>query len=97
MIHTHYIPPHPQKGTPYHRYVILLLPQESTTERLTIPVPTDVERANFNVREFSEKYGLDGSKGGAAHMWREVWDEQVSDIYAETLSAYLHVHHKALV
>jgi large subunit ribosomal protein L35 len=38
------------------------------------------------VREFSEKYGLDGSKGGAAHMWREVWDEQVSKIYADTLS-----------
>ncbi|KAF8665071.1 hypothetical protein AX16_000539 [Volvariella volvacea WC 439] len=25
--HTKYIPPHPQRGTPYHRYVILLLPQ----------------------------------------------------------------------
>ncbi|KAF7306357.1 hypothetical protein MIND_00426900 [Mycena indigotica] len=25
--HTAYIPPHPQRGTPYHRYVTLLLPQ----------------------------------------------------------------------
>ncbi|TFK76620.1 PEBP-like protein [Pluteus cervinus] len=25
--HTEYIPPHPQRGTPYHRYVVLLLPQ----------------------------------------------------------------------
>ncbi|KAJ7630358.1 hypothetical protein FB45DRAFT_832913 [Roridomyces roridus] len=25
--HTRYIPPHPQRGTPYHRYVLLLLPQ----------------------------------------------------------------------
>ncbi|KAG6841548.1 hypothetical protein C0991_009913 [Blastosporella zonata] len=25
--HTPYIPPHPQQGTPYHRYVLLLLPQ----------------------------------------------------------------------
>ncbi|CAK5279833.1 unnamed protein product [Mycena citricolor] len=24
--HTQYVPPHPQKGTPYHRYVTLLLP-----------------------------------------------------------------------
>lgn len=94
MIHTRYVPPHPQKGTPYHRYVILLLPQESTTERLAIPVPTDAERLSFNVREFTEKYGMDGGKGGAAHMWREVWDEQVSDIYAETLSAYFHSHLK---
>ncbi|KAJ6569513.1 phosphatidylethanolamine-binding protein [Mycena capillaripes] len=25
--HTRYIPPHPQRGTPYHRYALLLLPQ----------------------------------------------------------------------
>ncbi|KAJ7671961.1 hypothetical protein B0H17DRAFT_1141370 [Mycena rosella] len=25
--HTRYIPPHPQRGTPYHRYTVLLLPQ----------------------------------------------------------------------
>ncbi|KAJ7293947.1 phosphatidylethanolamine-binding protein [Mycena rebaudengoi] len=25
--HTRYIPPHPQRGTPYHRYTLLLLPQ----------------------------------------------------------------------
>ncbi|KAJ6577102.1 hypothetical protein B0H10DRAFT_2236134 [Mycena sp. CBHHK59/15] len=25
--HTRYVPPHPQRGTPYHRYVLLLLPQ----------------------------------------------------------------------
>ncbi|KAL1744265.1 phosphatidylethanolamine-binding protein [Schizophyllum fasciatum] len=27
--HTRYIPPHPQRGTPYHRYTLLLLPQPS--------------------------------------------------------------------
>ncbi|KAK0444944.1 phosphatidylethanolamine-binding protein [Desarmillaria tabescens] len=25
--HTQYVPPHPQQGTPYHRYTLLLLPQ----------------------------------------------------------------------
>ncbi|KAF7340205.1 hypothetical protein MVEN_01939100 [Mycena venus] len=25
--HTRYVPPHPQRGTPYHRYTLLLLPQ----------------------------------------------------------------------
>ncbi|KAF5314108.1 hypothetical protein D9611_006945 [Ephemerocybe angulata] len=25
--HTAYVPPHPQRGTPYHRYTVLLLPQ----------------------------------------------------------------------
>ncbi|KAJ3751184.1 hypothetical protein DFH05DRAFT_1470299 [Lentinula detonsa] len=29
--HTTYVPPHPQQGTPYHRYTILLLPQPPKT------------------------------------------------------------------
>jgi len=29
--HTFYVPPHPQQGTPYHRYTILLLPQPAKT------------------------------------------------------------------
>ncbi|ESK95585.1 hypothetical protein Moror_12659 [Moniliophthora roreri MCA 2997] len=29
--HTRYIPPHPQRGTPYHRYTILLLPNPPKT------------------------------------------------------------------
>ncbi|KAL0568361.1 mitochondrial 54S ribosomal protein YmL35 [Marasmius crinis-equi] len=29
--HTTYIPPHPQRGSPYHRYTILLLPQPPKT------------------------------------------------------------------
>ncbi|KAJ3723989.1 hypothetical protein C8R42DRAFT_664173 [Lentinula raphanica] len=35
--HTTYVPPHPQKGTPYHRYTIFLLPQpaKSTYSRNT--------------------------------------------------------------
>ncbi|KAI0791795.1 phosphatidylethanolamine-binding protein [Abortiporus biennis] len=83
--HTSYIPPHPQRGTPYHRYVILLLPQQNPTERIHIPVPTQAERLGFNYRAFAEKYGLDGSKGGGAHMFREVWDDTVSQIYRNVL------------
>ncbi|KIK67118.1 hypothetical protein GYMLUDRAFT_851474 [Collybiopsis luxurians FD-317 M1] len=30
--HTAYIPPHPQQGTPYHRYTILLLPQPAKSQ-----------------------------------------------------------------
>ncbi|CCM06355.1 uncharacterized protein FIBRA_08612 [Fibroporia radiculosa] len=82
--HTRYIPPHPQRGTPYHRYVVLLLPQPST-ERIYVPVPSDADRLGFDFREFARQYGLDGSKGGGAHMWREVWDETVSKIYSDVL------------
>ncbi|PCH33086.1 PEBP-like protein [Wolfiporia cocos MD-104 SS10] len=83
--HTPYVPPHPQKGTRYHRYVILLLPQEAATERIHVPVLTDEERVGFDLRQFAAKYGLDGAKGGGAHMWREVWDETVSKIYTDVL------------
>jgi len=81
--HTPYIPPHPQRGTPYHRYVLLLLPQPSPTE--SIRVPTLSDRLHFNVREFMTQHGLEGGTGGGAHMWRQVWDEGVSQIYATVL------------
>ncbi|TFK47931.1 PEBP-like protein [Heliocybe sulcata] len=87
--HTPYIPPHPQKGIRYHRYVLLLLPHPNPTEKLNVPVPTTEERADFDSRAFLETYGFDPSKGGAAHMWREVWDEEVSRIYAEVLSKWM--------
>ena len=83
--HTPYIPPHPQRGTPYHRYVLLLLPQPSPTEPISIPALSDADRLRFNVREFTAQHGLDGNTGGGAHMWRQVWDEGVSQIYATVL------------
>ncbi|KZT24701.1 PEBP-like protein [Neolentinus lepideus HHB14362 ss-1] len=96
--HTPYIPPHPQKGSPYHRYVLLLLPHPNPTETLNIPAPTVQERADFDSRAFMERYGFDASRGGAAHMWREVWDEEVSRIYAQVLKAdeprYGHISYK---
>ncbi|KZT68812.1 PEBP-like protein [Daedalea quercina L-15889] len=83
--HTHYVPPHPQQGTPYHRYVILLLPQTSPTEPIKLPKVSEADRRGFNFRAFAEEHGFDGSKGGGAHMWREVWDETVSKIYQDVL------------
>ncbi|GLB36628.1 putative PEBP-like protein [Lyophyllum shimeji] len=102
--HTPYIPPHPQRGTPYHRYVLLLLPQPPlgaatytrnaearaqpgvpTSVHLDIPPVEDAERRDFDVRAFMQRWGLDGAQGGGAHMWREVWDEKVSEIYRDVL------------
>ncbi|KAH6917704.1 phosphatidylethanolamine-binding protein [Coprinopsis sp. MPI-PUGE-AT-0042] len=104
--HTKYLPPHPQKGTPYHRYTVLLLPQPPlqsnthsytrniearaepgvpTSQHLDIPVVPDNERLGFNVREFCKAWGLDAKKGGGVHMFREVWDEDVSKIYSDVL------------
>ncbi|EGN94120.1 hypothetical protein SERLA73DRAFT_188707 [Serpula lacrymans var. lacrymans S7.3] len=80
--HTPYVSPHPQRGTPYHRYVMLLLPQSS---EISAPKLSMDERLGFSVRAFMDKYGLDGSVGGGAHMWREVWSEGVSSVYQGTL------------
>ncbi|CAA7264664.1 unnamed protein product [Cyclocybe aegerita] len=101
--HTKYIPPHPQRGTPYHRYVCLLLPQPPlgaseytltaasratgpTSMHLDIPVVPEAERLGFNVREFTRRWNLNAAKGGGAHMWREVWDEDVSAVYKDILN-----------
>ena len=46
------------------------------------------ERLGFDYRAFAAKHGLDASTGGGVFMWREVWDETVSRIHAETLSAF---------
>jgi len=89
-VHLPYIPPHPQRGTPYHRYVLLLLPHPSPAEPLSIPVPSEAERLGFDLRSFIARWGLDQAEGGGAHMWREVWDENVSDIYRDTLSKSYH-------
>lgn len=53
---------------------------------LEIPPISDVERRDFDVRAFARRWGLDATKGGGAHMWREVWSEGVSKIYADILS-----------
>ena len=91
-----YVPPHPQKGSPYHRYCLFLLPHVNATEGLPPAAYSALTgsgnegvadaRRGFNLREFSEQWGLDGGNGGGAFMWREVWDESVSDICCHTLS-----------
>lgn len=81
--HTKYIPPHPQKGTPYHRYTILLLPQKS---QIDVPVVEEDQRLGFSVREFMAKHNLDDFTGGGVHMWRGEWSPAVSRIHRELLS-----------
>ncbi|KAI0063088.1 PEBP-like protein [Artomyces pyxidatus] len=86
--HVPYVPPHPARGTPYHRYVLLLLPHATPAARVD---PGQVERRGFNVREFVDVHGLGLGKGigepggGGAHMWRSIWDEESSRIWREVL------------
>ncbi|KAF9513867.1 hypothetical protein BS47DRAFT_1485340 [Hydnum rufescens UP504] len=82
-----YVPPHPQKGTPYHRYV--RAPSPST------------DALRFDLRSFVAAHGLlvpkgsslieDAAKereveeGGGIFLWREIWDPSVSMIYNRIL------------
>jgi large subunit ribosomal protein L35 len=84
--HTSYVPPHPHRGTKYHRYVLLLLPQPEGA--IDVPTLDAEQRAHFDVRAFCAHYALDGAKGGGAHMWRAVWSEDVSKMYGTRLGQY---------
>lgn len=72
-----YIPPHPQQGTPYHRYTAVLFEQ-------TGGAVDAVPRERFDLRAFAEAAGL---KPTGVHFWRERWTPadraDVSAIYAE--------------
>ena len=90
--HTHYIPPHPQQGTPYHRYTTFLLQQPSLTENIFVPIFSEEQRIGFNLRAFMQKYGLDGTKGSGAHMFRQIWNQDVSQVYTDILSMFSFVN-----
>ncbi|GAA5875709.1 hypothetical protein JCM8547_007046 [Rhodosporidiobolus lusitaniae] len=73
-----YVPPHPQKGTPYHRYTVLLFEQPSQATFSS----DSIERAGFSTREFVKEHGL---KTSGVSFFRQVWDKDVSKIYEEVL------------
>ena len=56
-----------------------------TSVQLDIPIVSDQERLGFNVRKFANQWNLNGAKGGGVHMWREVWEDDVSLIYRDIL------------
>jgi large subunit ribosomal protein L35 len=72
-----YIPPHPQQGTPYHRYTVFLFAQSSP---LTL-VPEAFERTAFSTREFVAANDL---KPAGVHFFRELYEAgAVAQIYEE--------------
>ncbi|KAL8286924.1 hypothetical protein RQP46_003930 [Phenoliferia psychrophenolica] len=73
-----YIPPHPQQGTPYHRYTLLLLAQ-NTSINLDAAA---IEREAFSVRRFVNEHAL-AAEG--VSFWRAKWDESVTEIYSDVL------------
>ncbi|GBC02064.1 hypothetical protein RclHR1_04430014 [Rhizophagus clarus] len=76
-----YVPPHPPKGTKYHRYTLAILEQPDNQK---IIIPENMGRVK-DVREFMSEHNL--TLRGAS-FFREVWDEEVSNIYANILDVH---------
>lgn len=76
-----YQPPHPQKGTKYHRYTLIAFEQPNEGQD-KISIEGVESRSGFDVKELAQKYGL---KPTGATFFREEWDENVSRIYSEIL------------
>ncbi|WFD31372.1 mitochondrial 54S ribosomal protein YmL35 [Malassezia sp. CBS 17886] len=74
-----YVPPHPQRGSPYHRYTTLLYEQRTTAPRT--PVRDRIDVAAFAADNDLELAGL--------HFWRAQWTEansaSVSHVYETVL------------
>jgi large subunit ribosomal protein L35 len=52
-----YIPPHPQDGSPPHRYILLLLEQPRNSP-LSASALENITRAGFDLRKFIFEHGL---------------------------------------
>ncbi|KTW30191.1 hypothetical protein T552_00669 [Pneumocystis carinii B80] len=73
-----YIPPHPQKGSPYHRYTLLVF--EQVKEISNISNDCNITRNHFNVNQFAS---LNNLKIVGIHFWRGVWDEHVDKVMSD--------------
>lgn len=77
-----YLPPMPPKGTPYHRYALLVFSQPSSSSSPPLAsadrgTHTEIERSGFDVRAYVRQHRL--SPAGAS-LWRAIWDEHVPSI-----------------
>ncbi|KAK9365542.1 phosphatidylethanolamine-binding protein [Lipomyces kononenkoae] len=80
-----YLPPHPEKNSGFHRYVVWAFEQPGG-ERLAVqqrkgkdPIDTDrlLERDGFDIRLFRAAHGL---KAVGAHFWRNGYDSKTDGV-----------------
>src|SRR4051812_45073458 len=69
-----YVPPHPQNGTPYHRYSVFLLENPDPQAKIDVSAVLKGNRNEFNLRKFVAQHGFKSERAGGAHFWREIWD-----------------------
>lgn len=81
-----YTPPHPEKGTPYHRYTYVLLKQsKALSDQVAL---SNEEATDFSARKFVDEHAL--TAVGVA-FFRQIWNESVSGIFKNILSELKHV------
>ena len=74
-----WMPPHAQKGSPYHRLVIFVLQQEEGKTIDVAAAKEKVGRMGFNLRTFNERHRV---KPVTATMFRAEWDDNTKSIMA---------------
>lgn len=84
-----YVPPHPQKGTKYHRYTLIAFEQPNEGQD-KVDVKVD-SRDTFDVKNLAQSLGL---KATGATFFREEWDEYVSKIYSDVLKTHEPIYGK---
>lgn len=72
-----WLPPHAQKGSPYHRLSIIILQQKDNIVVDTEAAVKKVQRDGFSVRSFMSRHLL---KPISASLFRTIWDEQMADV-----------------
>ncbi|KAE8210315.1 hypothetical protein CF327_g5809 [Tilletia walkeri] len=79
-----YIPPHPQKGSPYHRYTVLLLEQQQES----LP-PSELPSRSLTPDSIGAYIQTNGLKPVGIHFFRQVCDKKnegaVEAIYRKVL------------
>ncbi|CUS09731.1 unnamed protein product [Tuber aestivum] len=70
-----YLPPHAQKGTPYHRYAMIVFKQPGKIDPATLG--GDINKDYFTMRGFQDKNKLCSI---GAFMWRVEWDSHTKEI-----------------
>lgn len=73
-----WLPPHAQKGSPYHRLAVFVL-QQPTGQAIDPSERDEIVRDDFNVRRFRSRHSM---KPIGAFLFRTQWDEGTADVMA---------------
>jgi len=75
-----WLPPHAQKGSPYHRLSIVVLQQKDNIPIDVAAAAKMVQRGGFSVRSFMSRHLL---KPISASLFRTIWDENTTAVMAK--------------